>query len=147
MPSVISPINRQSWLLSIKGLDFMWETFSGISETSDTAQFSDGLSNRLYKLQGPRSLDDFTFEKAFDPVRDKPIIQYWKNFCSGETEPTTASITPVRYCPTPEQVPGSAILILYGVIPIQLSGFQVDRKSSDVSMLTLVVAAEEWAYA
>lgn len=147
MPSTIAPITRQAWLLSIKGLDFTWETFSGVSENSATSEFSDGISNRLYKLQGPRSLDDFTFEKPFDPVRDKQIVDFWKNYCSGETEPTTASVTPVRYCPTPEQVPGSAILILYGVVPIQFSAFQVDRKSSDVSMLTLVVSAEEWAYA
>lgn len=147
MAPTARPVTRQQWLLTIKGLDCFFETFSGLSETTNTSEYNDGISNRLYKLQGPRSLDDFTFEKPFDPVVDKNIITYWKNFCSGETEPTTASITPVRYCPTPEQIPGSAILILYGVVPISLQGFQIDRKSSDVSMLTLVVSAEEWAYA
>ena len=146
MPSTIRPTTRGNWLLQITALDFYFETFSGLNETTSTSEFSDGLSNRLYKLQGPRSLDDFTFTKAFDPIADKAIISYWKNWCEGETEKTTASIVPVRYCPTAEPLPGAPKLTLFGVFPISLQGWDVDKKSSDVSMLTLVVSAEDWSY-
>jgi hypothetical protein len=146
MPSIINPINEQSFLLQLTALNFYWETFSGLSETTSTSEYSDGLSNRLYKLQGPRSLDDFTFTKAFDPVADKAIVSYWKNWCEGRTEKTTASIVPIRYCPTPEPLPGAPKLTLYGVFPISLQGWNVDKKSSNVSILTLVVSAEDWSY-
>jgi hypothetical protein len=145
MPRTIKPVTRQQWIVTIKGIDCYWETCSGLEETAQTSEYSDGLSNRLYKLQGPRSISDITFTKAFDPVADQPIVNYWKTYCQGEADPVTASVTPIKYCPTPEPIGSS--LILYGVMPITLRGFEVDKKSTDISTLELVISVEEWTYA
>lgn len=144
MPSSIKPVTKGQWLLTIQGLDFYWETFSGLKDRTQTSDYSDGLTNRLYKLHGPRVMEDMTFTKAFDPVKDKPIVKYWKDFCQAENNATTASVTPIKYCPTPEPI-GPA-LILYGVTPIAFEGFEVDKKSNEVEPLTLIITAEEWNY-
>lgn len=144
MPGRFSPITKQAWLLTIKAIDSPWETFSGLDDKVSTSDYSDGLSNRIFKLHGPRTLENFTFTKAFDPIKDKPIVKYWKDFCQSENKSTTASIVPVKYCPRVE--PMGPALILFGVVPVSFKGFEVDKKSSDVSTLELVISAEDWSY-
>jgi hypothetical protein len=139
------PITKTQFLVTLKGLDYYWETFSGLDDQAQTSDYSDGLSNRVYKLVGPRTLQDMTLTKAFDPLRDKPIIDWHRNYCDGVNASETVSITPVRYCPKPEPI--GAALILYGVKPVGLKGFEVDKKSNDIVMLTLAIIADDYTYA
>ncbi len=139
------PITKTQWLVTIKGLDYYWETFSGVEDQAQTSKYSDGLGNRTYTLVGPRDLQDMTLTKAFDPVRDKVIVDWYKNYCPGQGLEETISITPVRYCPNPEPIGPS--VILYGVKPTNLKFAEVDKKSNDVSVLTLGIAADEYQYA
>lgn len=138
------PITRSQFLLTISDLDFYWETFSGLRDTAQTSEYSDGLGNRTYKLVGRRTLEDMTLSKAFDPVADVPIIEFWQKYCQGQGVDKICSVTPVQYCPEPEPI--GAALILYGFRPISLQGFEVDKKSSDVTMLTLGFVADSWKY-
>jgi hypothetical protein len=142
MPTV--PITKTQYLVIIKGLDFYWETFSGIDDKAQTSKYSDGLGNRTYTLVGPRELADMTLTKAFDPVRDKVLVDWYRTYCAGVKTDETISVTPVRYCPNPEPLGSS--LILYGVKPISLKGFEVDKKSNDISILTMGIAADDYAY-
>jgi hypothetical protein len=145
MGATANPITQQQFLVTIKGIDSYWEKFSGIKDKADTSDYSNGLSNRKYKLVGPRQLDEFDLEKAFDPIADKPIIDFWRNYCDGNKEIITASITPVTYCPEVEPIGPS--VIIYGVRPTLLEGFEVDKKSNDISMLKLTFIGDDWEYA
>lgn len=142
--ATIRPITQQQYLVTIKGIDSYWEKFSGIKDTAETTDYNDGLSNRVYKLVGPRSLDEMDLEKAFDPIADKPIVDFWLNFCDGNEESQTISITPVTYCPEVEAI--GPTVIVYGVKPISLEGFEVDKKSNDVAMLKLSFLGDTWEY-
>jgi len=139
------PTTKGNWLVTIEGFDYYWETFSGLEDIANTSEYSDGLGNRIYKLVGRRQIGDMTMTKAFDPVNDKPIVDFWKGYCeSRESVAKTVSIVPVRYCPDPEPV--GATLILYGFKPISLKGFEVDKKSGDINPLALGFIADDWKY-
>lgn len=140
-----NPITQQQYLVTIKGIDSYWEKFSGIDDKADTSPYSDGLSYRKYKLVGPRELGDMDLEKAFDPVADKPIVDFWRNYCNGNKEIITISITPVTYCPEVEPIGPS--LIIYKAQPINLKGFEVDKTKNDISMLKLTFIGDDWEYA
>jgi|GEM_PF-2934128 hypothetical protein len=142
MPASIKPITQQQYLVTIKGIDSYWEKFSGIKDKAEISEYNDGLTNRKYKLCGPRELNEMDLEKAFDPIADKPIIDFWRNYCDGNDEGITISITPVTYCPEVEPIGPS--VIVYGCKPTSLEGFEVDKKSNDVSMLKLSFIGDDW---
>ncbi|BAZ39410.1 hypothetical protein NIES4101_53630 [Calothrix sp. NIES-4101] len=145
MAATIRPITQQQYLVTIKGIDSYWEKFSGLKDEAETTDYNDGLSNRKYKLVGPRELGDMDLEKAFDPTADKVIVDWWLNYCDGNDEPITISVTPVTYCPEVEPLGPS--LIIYGVKPTALEGFEVDKTSNDISMLKLTFIGDTWSYA
>lgn len=146
MPSKIRPISKQQYLVTIKGLPNFFETFSGINEATQTSDYSDGLSNKLFSLQGPRKLEDVTLTKAYDPVADKPILDYFKNYNSGaDTNGTTISVTPVNYAPQPVKISGASSILLHGCRPVSLKFSEADKKSNDVSTLEIVFSVEEWS--
>jgi hypothetical protein len=138
------PIVRSQFLMQAFGLDFFWETFSGIDDQTQTSEYSDGLSNRTYTLMGPRKLAEMTFTKSFEPVGDAAITQWYKEFCQDEGLQYTIVIAPIKYCPNMELL--GPTLTLYGAKPIGLKGFEGDKKSQDVSMLELRVIADDWTY-
>ena len=145
----IYPISKQQFLVTIKDIETYWETFSGIDESTQVSEYSDGYDNRLYPMLGPRSMAELTFTKAFDPDQDAPIIDFWRNFRLARGQDVnsrgyTVTVQPVEYSPEPVSI-GSPITV-YGFIPIRLQGFEVDKKSQDVSMLTLVGRALNWKY-
>jgi len=137
------PIVRSQFLMQAFGLDFFWETFSGLDDQTQITEYSDGISNRTYSLMGPRKLQEMSLTKPFAPIEDAPLIKWFKDFCQEGMQHTVV-IAPVKYCPTltvygPE-------LTLYGAKPIGLKGFEADKKSQDVSMLELRIIADEWTY-
>lgn len=144
MAATIRPITKQQYLVTIKGIDTYWEKFSGIKDKAETTDYNDGLSNRKFKLVGPRALEDIDLEKAFDPIADKPVIDFWRSYCDGNKEGITVSVTPVNYCPAVEPI--GPTLIIYGVKPTKLDGFEVDKKSNDIAMLKLTFTADNWEY-
>lgn len=143
MPRTV-PITQAGFLVQISGLDYYFSEFSGLDDSAQTESYSDGLGNRLYKLVANRELAEFTLGKAFDPRRDKGLVDYFKNYCSGSEDQKTISITPVEYCPNPEPI--GAALILYGCQPTGVTGFEVDKTATAISMLKLKFVADEYAY-
>jgi hypothetical protein len=139
------PIAKNQYRVTLKGIDTYWEQFSGLDDQSQSSDYSDGLSNKLYPLVGPRTLGEMSLEKSFDPEADEVIVQYWKNFRHDPAETQeTVTVQSIRYGPQPEPI-GKA-LVLYGVVPIGLSGFEADKSSQDISKLILTIRAEEWDY-
>lgn len=144
MPAQLIPIQRSQFLVTLKGIDCYWEKFSGIEDEAQTSEYSDGLSNRLFTLVGPRKLNDMTLEKAFDPIADKAVIDWFRTYCMGRDLEETISVTPVAYCPNPEPLGPS--LILYGVRPISVKFAEADKQSNDVVTLELGIAADDYSY-
>ena len=144
--SAIIPQSRSAVIITVEGLDQHWETFSGITdESSSSDEYSDGLSNRLYKISGPRSLAQMDISKAFDRVVDKPIIQYWKNWTGGREAITTMTVGLVsEYNPDPVI---AEAFIFYGVRPLKIETAEADKKSNDVMRLMLSFIADDWTYA
>jgi hypothetical protein len=140
------PITRSQFLMQAFGLDFYWETFSGLDDQTQVTEYSDGLSNRTYPLMGPRKMNEMTLTKSFNPLAsaDGAIIQWYKDFCQDNGLQHTVVIAPIRYCPQIELI--GPQLTLYGAKPIGLKGFEADKKSQDVSMLELRLIADDWAY-
>lgn len=144
MPKKLKPIAQNQFLVTFEGLDAYWETFSGLSDEADSSEYTDGLSNRQMKLIGPRQIGEIDLTKPFDPESDKAIVDWFKTWCDGSSDPITVSVTPVRYCPDPEPI-GPA-LSLFGCRPTKLEGFEADKKSSDVSEITLSFTVDDYAY-
>lgn len=139
------PIQTSQFTVQKDGLPGIYfDTFSGLKDTSQTSDYSDGISNRIYKLFGRKEIDDMTLGKAFDPLMDTTLIKYYKQWCSGVNAATVLSITPIRNCPKPEKI--GPVLTLYGVEPISLSFADVDRKSTETSRIELVFVAADWSY-
>lgn len=138
------PITKGQFLVTLKGIDSYWQTFSGLSDEAQVSEYSDGLSNRNYSLVSSRKLAQMTLTKAFDPVVDGAVVDYYRNFCDGEDVAQTVTIAPVKYCPNPEQI--GKVLTLYGVKPVALKGFEADKTNTDVSMLELTIIADDYEY-
>ena len=138
------PIVRSQFLMQAFGLDFFWETFSGLDDQTQITEYSDGISNRTYSLMGPRKLQEMSLTKPFAPIADAPLVVWFKNFCQEGALQHTVVIAPVKYCP--DLVLYGPTLTLYGAKPIGLKGFEIDKKSQDVSMLELRLIADEWEY-
>lgn len=138
------PIVRSQFLMQAFGLDFFWETFSGLDDQTQVTEYSDGISNRTYSLMGPRKLQEMSLTKPFSPDDDAPLIVWFKEFCQEGSLQHTVVISPVKYCPNLTLYGPS--LTLYGAKPIALKGFEADKKSQDVSMLELRLIADEWSY-
>lgn len=147
--SRIVPIARNQFLVTVKDLETYWETFSGINEATQTSEYSDGYSNRLFPLLGPRSIDEITLTKAYDPDKDQPIIDFWQNFRLSRGEDVnsrglTVTVQPVEYAPDPQPI--GAPFTLYGFVPTRFNPFgEVDKKSQDMAMMSLVGRITDWS--
>lgn len=139
------PIQNSQFKAQLNGLPGIYfDTFSGLKDTSQTSDYSDGISNRIYKLFGRKELDDMTLGKSFDPLLDTVLIKFYKTWCNGINAPSTLAITPIRNCPKPEKI--GPELILYGVEPISISFSEMDKKASETSRIELTIIAQDWAW-
>ncbi|HEY9835421.1 MAG TPA: phage tail protein [Vampirovibrionales bacterium] len=139
----VIPITEGDYLVTIEGIaQAYWETFSGVSDTTQVTEYSDGRSNRLHKLIGPRQVENVTLTKPYNPIQDKAIIEWWRKWCSANGEEVTITVQPVRYCPDPINH-GTATTML-GCKPTSLKYGNVDKKSANISMLELVFAVDDY---
>lgn len=146
MPKIF-PIAKNQYLVTVKDLAAYFENFSGVQDTTQTSEYSDGYDNRLFPLMGPRSIAEITLSKAYSPEQDDEIINFWKNFRLSRGEDInarglTVTVQPVEYAPDPQPI-GNPI-ILFGFMPTGFQAFEVDKKSQDISMLTLTGRCSDW---
>ena len=65
---VIIPIPKSSFIVTISGMETIWTTFSGVVDTAESGQYANGTGNRIYKVVGPRAIDDVTLSAPYDPA-------------------------------------------------------------------------------
>ena len=79
---VIVPIPKSAFIVTVNGMETIWTTFSGIVDTAESGQYANGTGNRIYKVVGPRAIDDVTLAAPYDPAFAHTIEQIWSDYDS-----------------------------------------------------------------
>jgi hypothetical protein len=137
---VIIPIPKSAFIVTISGLETIWSQFSGILDTAESGHNANGTGNRIYKVVGPRAVDDVTLTAPYDPVLAHQIEQVWADYnCEFITitiQPTTCN----------GENSNSTPYVLNGCQLQQLTVAEMDRESGDVGTIELVFTVNSWTY-
>jgi hypothetical protein len=137
---VIVPIPKSAFIVTISGMETIWTQFSGIVDTAESGQYANGTGRRIYKVVGPRALDDVTLTAPYDPVLAHAIEQIWSNYnCEFITiviQPTTCN----------GENSNSTPYVLNGCQLTSLTVAEMDRESGDVGTIELVFTVNSWNY-
>ena len=110
---VIVPIPKSAFIVTIAGMETIWTTFSGIVDTAESGQYANGTGRRIYKVVGPRALDDVTLSAPYDPAFAHTIEQIWSDYnCEFITitiQPTTCNGDASRLIPLNSAQPEASI--------------------------------------
>lgn len=137
------PVTQSQFWVQCASFSHYFTTFSGIKDTASTSQYSDGSTNRIYQLKGPRTLSEVTISTPFDPERHADIIDFWKQF---GCEFLTLTVTPIDCSGTPARLPGARQIIMPESQLTSVSFGQVDKTSSNVSMLEMNFVLDSFQY-
>jgi hypothetical protein len=82
----IEPASSADYLCTAEGLpETYFSTFSGIVRSFERAKFYDGYAARQRTAAtGSETIDDATFTKEFDPVKDVVLIDWIETLKSGK---------------------------------------------------------------
>jgi hypothetical protein len=137
---VIVPIPKSAFIVTISGMETIWTQFSGIVDTAESGQYANGTGRRIYKVVGPRALDDVTLTAPYDPVLAHAIEQIWSDYnCEFITiviQPTTCN----------GESSNSTPYVLNGCQLTSLTVAEMDRESGDVGTIELVFTVNSWNY-
>lgn len=135
---VIVPIPKSAFIVTISGMETIWTTFSGIVDTAESGQYANGTGNRIYKVVGPRSVDDVTLSAPYDPTLAATIEQIWLDynceFITITVQPTTCNGSDSN----------GTSYTLNGCQLQQLTVGEMDRESGDVGTIELVFTVNSW---
>lgn len=120
-------------------VDVYWETFSGLESTAQSTEYSDGVSYALKKIVGARQIADVTLMKPFVPDEDWQLFTWYKTWCTTGVG-VLITLQPVKYCPEAE--PLGQALVLEDCKPVRLNGFELDKKSQDVTNIELTFSVD-----
>lgn len=138
MARALKPITKASFLMTVEGINLYWTTFSGVSDSAETGQYAQGTGNRIFKVVGPRSIEDVELSSPYDPAISQEVEQFWLDY---NCQPLTITIQPVQ-C---DGITASgAAYILEGAQLQALTVAEADRESGDVGTITLKLTVNEW---
>ena len=137
---VIVPIPKSAFIVTISEMETIWTTFSGIVDTAESGQYANGTGRRIYKVVGPRAIDDVTLSAPYDPSFAHEIEEIWSDYnCEFLTitiQPTTCNGDDSNDTP----------YVLYGCQLQSLTVAEMDRESGDVGTIELVFTVNDWNY-
>lgn len=136
---VITPIPKSAFIVTISGMETIWTTFSGIVDTAESGQYANGTGNRIYKVVGPRAVDDVTIAAPYDPTLAATIESIWQSysceFITITVQPTTCD----------GSTSNGSSYTLNGCQLQQLTVAEMDRESGDVGTIELVFTVNSWS--
>lgn len=143
--SKLRPITKSQYQVSLVApngptLTATFTTFSGITDSSDSSQYANGSGNRLYKLVGPRNVDNVTLGSPYDPIIYKELEQFWLRY---NCEHMTVTITPVD-CRGDGSAPAGGSYSLYECLFVNIVTGEVDRESGDPATIEVEFSVNEW---
>lgn len=152
--ATLRPLTQAQFKVQISGAGLSaiyFTTFSGFKDQASTSQYADGQNARIKNLVGPRTLQPMTLSVPYDPsdAAQQQLISNWKYINCAEF---TVVITPVR-CTDTGTLAGDVTelvesqLIFNDSRLTSLSFMNVDRTSSNVSMLELGFISDDYKYA
>lgn len=138
MARSLKPITKSAFLMTVEGINIYWTRFSGITDSAETGQYAEGTGNRIFKVVGPRSIEDVELSAPYDPEVSAGIEAFWLDY---NCQPLTVTIQPVQ-CDG-ESANGAAY-ILEGAQLQSLTVAEADRESGDVGEITLKLTVNQW---
>lgn len=136
--AILKPITKAGFIVYAEGVDLFWTTFSGINDTAETGTYANQTGNRIFKVVGPRTLEDMELSSPYDPVLAQQAEEFWLNY---QCQFLTITIQPVLCDGEEENGPP---YIIEGAQLSSLNVAEVDRESGDVAMITLSFTANSW---
>lgn len=134
----LRPLTNSQYQVTLStdsGGPYYFTTFSGIKDNAQTSTYADGVSNIIYSLRGPRQLQQVTLSAPFSPSTHKSLIEWWKAY-TCESVTIEIKVVDCNGRPVDSAADGMTITV-YDAQVTQLNFAQVDRTSSNVSMLEL----------
>ena len=118
-----------------------WTNFSGINETHATGNYASGKGTRLYKVIGPRNIEDVQLATPYNPSQAEQIEKIWYTYRS---DPMIINVQP--------QFPNAEQKLENVGRPYKMEGCQfktfkavdVDRESGEPGMIELTFTVDEW---
>ena len=135
---ILKPITKSGFIVYSQGIDLFWTTFSGLNDTAETGTYANQTGNRIYKVVGPRTLDDLELSSPYDPLLAAQAEQFWQDY---ECDFLTITVQPVK-CDGLTEI--GAPYIFEGCQLSSISELEVDRESGDVSTITMSFTANSW---
>lgn len=137
--TILKPITQSSFIVTIQGLQSIWTQFSGISDSADSSTYANGTGNRIYKVVGPRTLDDVTITAPYSPELSVQIEELWLTY---QCTPIVIVVQPTNCDGT---TPNGPPYVLQGCQLMSLNVAEVDRESGSVSTIELGFTVDSWS--
>ena len=138
----IRPTTQSQYLVIASPWRHYFTSFSGIRDTSATAQYPDGQTQRIYQLKGPKTLAEFNLAAPFDPEVHYDIVDFWKK---SSCDFITLTITPTT-CGDDMAQRGTRTIIVPDAQMTSLNFGVVDRTSSNPSTIELTFVGDSFTF-
>jgi len=138
----IRPASQSQFYVQASPWSHYFTSFSGIKDTAVTAQYADGIRQRVYNVKGPKTLTEMTIATPFDPIQHADVLDFWK---SHGCEFITVTITPVT-CGEDPQPLGSRTIILPDAQLTSVNFGAVDRTSGNPSTVEITMVSDNFLY-
>jgi hypothetical protein len=136
------PVTQSQYWIQASPFQHYFTTFGGITDTSATTQYADGVRARIFQLKGPRTLSETTLTVPFDPEKHADVVDFWKNYgCSF----ITVTVTPVSCGEDPTPL-GTRTITIPDAQITSLTFGEADRSSTNVSTLSITIVMDSFTY-
>lgn len=135
---LLKPITQAGYILYCQGIDMFFTTFSGINDSAATGEYANERGNRIYKVVGPRTLDDVEMSAPYDPILSQPIEEFWLDYAC---EYLTITVQPVL-CDGETEIGPPYILEGCQISNLQVA--EADKESGDVATITVTFTVNSW---
>lgn len=144
--AILRPITKAQYEVSFVApggptLIATFTKFSGIKDSSDSSEYPNGTGNRIFKVSGPRKVDNITLTAPYDPTIFKQLELYWLNYNCTDI---TVTVTP-KDCTGNGSAPAGGEYTCYGCRFISLNTADVDRESGNVQEIEIELTVNEWS--
>lgn len=137
--ALLRPITKAQFIVFVNGIEMYFTNFSGINDSAESGSYANGLGNRIFKVSGPRTLDDITLSAPYDPDEAEKVEELWLDY---NCEYLTVTVQPVT-CGNSFDNIGSPY-ILEGCLLQSYKAAEVDRESGDVGTIEITLTANSW---
>lgn len=127
-------INKSQFLVSITGIPGTWSQSTGGGLTAEVTKDYDGGALRPDMIGGKPSADDLELTRAFDPVRDLPLMAKLRKEVGRGRYTISKQSTDANFAKV------GAPITYAGCVLIGMNDPESDAASSDVAQIVLKFA-------